>query len=74
MLAIRLDEKTENRLEDLADKTGRTKTWYVRKAIETYLDDMEDAALAASAYEELLLAGGKASPLEEVRHRLGLED
>lgn len=74
MLAIRLDEKTENRLEDLADKTGRTKTWYVRKAIETYLDDMEDAALAASAYEEFLLDGGKASPLEEVRHRLGLED
>ena len=72
MLAIRLDEKTENRLEDLADKTGRTKTWYVRKAIETFLDEMEAAALAASAYEEFLLDGGKASPLEEVRGRPGL--
>lgn len=51
MLAIRLDEKTENRLEELAGKTGRTKTWYARKAIETYLDDLEDAAIAASAYE-----------------------
>ena len=56
MLAIRLDEETENRLEDLSSKTGRTKTWYVRKAIETYIDDLEDAAIAASAYEEYELA------------------
>ncbi|MDY2984943.1 MAG: TraY domain-containing protein [Synergistes jonesii] len=73
MLAIRLDEKTEMRLESLAEKTGRTKTWYARKAIEAYLDDLEDAALAASAYEEYLLDGGKSSPLGEVRRRLGLE-
>ena len=71
MLAIRLDEKTESRLEDLSSKTGRTKTWYVRKAIETYIDDLEDAA---TAYEEYLFDGGKSSPLEDVRRRLGLED
>ena len=65
MLAIRLDEKTENRLEELAGKTGRTKTWYARK---------EDAAIAASAYEEYLLDGGISSPLEDVRRRLGLEN
>lgn len=57
MLALRLDEKLEERLEKLADKTGRTKTWYARKAIETYLDDIEDAALAAAAYEEYILEG-----------------
>ncbi|PIE54591.1 MAG: hypothetical protein CSA35_05325 [Dethiosulfovibrio peptidovorans] len=73
MLAIRLDEKLSSRLETLAQKTGRTKTWYARKAIETYLDDMEDAALAAAAYEEYLLDGHQSSPLSEVRHRLGLE-
>lgn len=74
MIAVRLDERTETRLDDLAESTGRTKTWYVRKAIETYLDDIEDAALAASAYEEYLLDGRKSVPLEEVRRRLGLED
>ena len=74
MLAIRLDEKLSSRLDALAQKTGRTKTWYVRKAIETYIDDMEDAALAAAAYEEYLLDGGASSPLDEVRRRLGLED
>ena len=73
MFAIRLDEKTETRLDKLAENTGRTKTWYVRKAIEAYLDDLEDAASAATAYENYLLDGGQSSPLEEVRHRLGLE-
>ncbi|EHL66133.1 TraY domain-containing protein [Cloacibacillus evryensis] len=73
MFAIRLDEKTETRLDKLAENTGRTKTWYVRKAIEAYLDDLEDAASAATAYENYLLDGGQSSPLEEVRRRLGLE-
>lgn len=74
MLAIRLDKQIEMRLEAIAEKTGRTKTWYARKAIETYLDDLEDAALAAAAYEEYLLDGRTSSPLEDVRSRLGLED
>ena len=74
MLAVRLDKPLEERLEKLADKTGRTKTWYARKAIETYLDDIEDAALAAAAYEEYILAGEASSSLEEVRSRLGLAD
>ena len=45
-----------------------------RKAIETCIDDMEDAALAAAAYEEYLLDGGASFPLDDVRRRLGLED
>ncbi len=74
MLALRLDDKLSSRLDALARKTGRTKTWYARKAIETYIDDMEDAALAAAAYEEYLLEGGESSSLDDVRRRLGLED
>ena len=74
MLAIRLDEKLSLRLDALAQKTGRSKTWCVQKAIETYIDDMENAALAAAAYEEYLLDGGASSSLDEVRQRLGLED
>ncbi len=33
MLVVRLDEATEGRLERLAAKTGRTKTFYARAAI-----------------------------------------
>ena len=46
MLAVRLDKNLEERLERLAEKTGRTKTFYAREAIEAHLDDLEDFFLA----------------------------
>lgn len=46
MLAIRLDTDTENRLNQLAKKTGRTKTFYAREAILEHLKDLEDVYLA----------------------------
>jgi len=42
MLAIRLPESIERRLEKLAKRTGRTKTFYVREAILQHLDELED--------------------------------
>ncbi len=47
MLAIRLPEDIERRLAKLAEKTGRTKTFYARQAIETHLEELEDTYLAA---------------------------
>ena len=41
MLAIRLPEEIEHRLAELAAKTGRTKTYYVREAILEHLDELE---------------------------------
>ena len=46
MLAIRLPEEVERRLEKLAKRTGRTKTYYARQAILEHLDDLEDLYLA----------------------------
>ncbi len=46
MLAIRLPEEIEVRLNNLAKKTGRTKTYYAREAILRHLEDLEDAFLA----------------------------
>ena len=42
MLAIRLPQDIEKRLETLARRTGRTKTFYVREAILQHLEDLED--------------------------------
>lgn len=72
MLAIRLPAEIEKRLEELAKKTGRTKSYYVRQAILEYLGDLEDYYLA----EERLRTFGeaKAIPLEEIMNRYGLED
>jgi RHH-type rel operon transcriptional repressor/antitoxin RelB len=46
MLAIRLPPEIENRLDALAKKIGRTKTFYAREAILEHLDDLEDLYLA----------------------------
>lgn len=72
MLAIRLPEEIEKRLEELAKKTGRTKSYYVRQAILEYLEDMEDYYLV----EERLKSFNEANtiPLEEIMKRHGLED
>jgi len=51
MLAIRLSEDIEKRLQHLATKTGRTKTYYAREAILEFLEDMEDRYLALHRLE-----------------------
>ena len=68
MLAIRLPEDIEKRLANLAEKTGRTKTWYARQALLEYLDDFEDYYLADSRVDESRMS------LEEVQRSLGLEN
>ncbi|NCC98028.1 MAG: TraY domain-containing protein [Synergistales bacterium] len=74
MLIIRLDEQLSSRLEALAKKTGRTKSWYASKAIEDYLDDMEDYYIAAEAIALSRKRGTKPLSSEEVRLELGLDD
>jgi len=68
MLAIRLDPEIEERLENLAKKTGRTKTYYAREAILEHLEDMEDYDLAI----ETLQKPGRIYSREEVKRELGL--
>lgn len=68
MLAIRLQPELEERLALLAKKTGRTKTFYAREAIEQHLGDLEDYYLAADAIRE---PGRTYSP-EEAKRELGL--
>ena len=72
MLAVRLDRDLEKRLERLAEKTGRTKTFYAREAIEAHLDDLEDFYLAEERLRDF--RSEDAIPLEEVEKRLGLDD
>lgn len=53
MLAIRLPSEIEGRLEALAARTGRTKTFYAREAILHYLDDLEGAYLKDQVSDRL---------------------
>lgn len=45
-ISLRLPEELETRLEKLASRTGRTKTYYIKEAIEQHLADLEDFYLA----------------------------
>jgi RHH-type rel operon transcriptional repressor/antitoxin RelB len=46
VLALRLPAKIEKRLDALAKKTGRTKSFYAREAILRHIEDLEDYHLA----------------------------
>jgi RHH-type rel operon transcriptional repressor/antitoxin RelB len=51
MLAIRISHNIEQRLQHLAQRTGRTKTYYAREALLRYIEDMEDEYIALSRLE-----------------------
>ena len=70
MIAVRLPPDVEKRLQRLARKTGRSKTFYVREANLPHPEDLEDYYLTVQRLEENL----PGIPLEEVERRLGLAD
>jgi len=67
---VRISRALDERLDALAAKTGRRKSYYASKAIEQYLEDCEDYLLAVTAYEES--RGKRRYSLAEVEERLGL--
>jgi RHH-type transcriptional regulator, rel operon repressor / antitoxin RelB len=73
MLAVRLPPSIEKRLEKLARRTGRTKTYYVREAILEHLADLEDLYLAEGILERIRSGDEEAIPLKVVMKRHGLE-
>lgn len=71
MLAIRLDKELEDRLAAAARRSGRTKTALARKAIEEYIEDLEDIALLEEALNHP--GAGKTVAIEQMRRELGLD-
>jgi RHH-type rel operon transcriptional repressor/antitoxin RelB len=66
MLALRLPPDIEKRLDALAKKTGRTKSYYAREAILRHIEDIEDFYLATRR----LKRGGSRLTLDEVERSL----
>lgn len=73
MLAIRISPSIEKRLERLARRTGRTKTFYVRQALLEHLEDMEDVYLAEAALERIRAGEERTISLNKVMKRHGLD-
>lgn len=73
MLAIRLPDEIEKRLDRLAKRTGRTKTFYAREAVLAHIDDLEEIYLAEAALEDIRCGRSKSVPLESAMKKHGLE-
>ncbi len=53
MLAVRLPEGLEKRLDQLSKETHRSKSYYIKRALEEFLQDREDYLLALARYEKV---------------------
>jgi RHH-type transcriptional regulator, rel operon repressor / antitoxin RelB len=74
MLAIRLPADIEERLDRIAKRSGRTKTWYAREAILRHIEDLEDIQAAEAELVALREGRSRTYTLEEVERSLGLDD
>ena len=74
MIGIRIPKSIGQRLESLAQRTGRSKTYYIREAIIEHLDDLEVVYLAEQVLQRVRRGEESVSSLEDVERRLGLED
>ena len=72
--SIRLDPDTEQRLDNLAALTGRTKAYYLRELVAKGLEDLEDFYLAAATTERVRKGEERVFTLDEVERDLGLAD
>ena len=43
LVAIRITEQTNNRIDEISKKIERSKSFIIRKGIENYLEELEDA-------------------------------
>jgi len=69
VLNVRVSENVAKKLESLAVKTKRPKSFYIKELLEMYLDELEDAYLAL---ERLTEKNAKYYTTEEAEKILGL--
>jgi RHH-type rel operon transcriptional repressor/antitoxin RelB len=70
--SIRLSAADEQRLDFLAAQTGRSKAFYLRRLIESGLDDLEDYYLAADVLERVRQGKEKIHSSAQLRNELDL--
>lgn len=63
---VRIDRELDSRLDALAKRTGRTKSFYAVEAIKEFLEDQEDYFLAKDSLAEFRDSGEAAIDIEDI--------
>ena len=72
-VSLRLPDDVSQRLQHLAQVTGRSKTYYMLEAIREHLDELEDLYLAEQRLIDIRAGKTQTVALEDVMKRHGLE-
>ncbi len=72
-VSLQLPDELSDRLQNLADLTGRSKTFYMLEAIQTHLDDLEDVYLAEQELEAIRSGQSQTVSLQALMTRYGME-
>ena len=73
-LSVRIDDELDDRFTTLAHDTHRSKSFYVKEALQRAIEDLEDVYLAEQVLERIRKGEEKTVPLEEVMQRYGMEN
>ena len=73
-VSLRLPDDLNIRLSNLADKTGRSKTFYMLEAIREHIDELEDLYLAEQRLIDVRAGRSTTHSIDDVERRLGLAD
>ncbi|NEU13978.1 ribbon-helix-helix protein, CopG family [Methylobacterium sp. BTF04] len=74
MLALRLPPEIEDRLEALAQRTGRSTSDHARDAILEHLDTLEDVEIAERRLEAVRRGDSATTTLADLLSRYGVAD
>ncbi len=72
--SLRLPDDIGHRLTKLAERTGRSKTFYILEAIREHLDDLEDIYIAEQRLADIRAGRSHIYTSEDVEAMLNVED
>ena len=51
-ISLSLDKELIDRIDDVCKVSERTKSWFVKKAVENYFDEIEDVGIALQRFSD----------------------
>lgn len=70
MLAVRLDKRLDSRLTKLVKESKLSKSFYVREALEKYIEDLEDIQIGLRWMRN---PDKRTVPIEQVMKEMGIK-